>query len=571
MSGPFNRRHTVLGGELSSTNDSNKRQRVATMMEGGLVTQALSSGTLGAARARRLSSLVAEPQVQIQQLEDAVAELKRAKREQSTADASRARALRKLQQALPAAEEMVQGAAAVLSANDEAALPSRALRAEQADAQALCTALAGKVRHAADTLAGHPRSGTSQPAVRGTLLAATDFCAVVRQVGGHIEQLHAQRAARSSHHNDSRALAIRVLGIDQVRAVVIDSLSLRNLFALRRTCRDFQRWSVTEVACLPPLALEQEAFEICPLTFTAGHPEYRISMEIKVPQHNFPMGDNGTAMVDGPGYSSLYLAGGGDRYESSSMQSSASVWRPDPSGETEGEWHALDPLPTGISGATGCVVTMADGEQVLALVGGTHKIIDNRDDDDSDDDDHTAVKVIVLRSGGWETLTAVPVASPCYRHAYRTVALPNGRLAVVGLGTTRREVHVLDIEAESWRRLPDLTVARMYPLLVVRGHTIFVLGGLNLFSAPLFSCEKLTLKDDDEGEGGWRQCIAMPTGAPPPDEYEHKRSRAFLVRDSLLVTCLQEEGNTIVLLRLYDFGTRRWYSTKIQRNYDACA
>jgi hypothetical protein len=273
--------------------------------------------------------------------------------------------------------------------------------------------------------------------------------------------------------------------------------------------------------------------------------------------------DEGTAVVEGPD-NCIYLAGGGYEYDFDSMRRSVSLWRPNPPGTTGGKWHALAPLPTRVSDATGCVVAMADGEKVLALVGGTHI---ESDGSDAEKDE----KVIVLRNGNWQALTSCPIGlmHARYRRYYKTVALPNGRLAVVGAGATNREVHVLDIEADTWSKLPNLTVARQNPLLAVRGQTLFVLGGLDPGNGDrLYSCEKYML-EEDAYEGSWCQCVAMPIGAGTSSQsaYQHARARAYIVRDSLLVATQEGPGEDGILLRLYDFGMQRWYGKRTTLNY----
>jgi hypothetical protein len=582
------RRCTVLGDDLlastsssapSASSSTSKRQRVAS--GAGRSTAAAAAGSAGSA--------AAEPKVQVRQLQDALAALQQAEHDQACADASRAKALKKIQTALPAAEEMVRGATqTLLSAHQEAVPPPRSLRAEQADAQTRSNALAVDVRRAAGALAEHAYTGPSQPAVKGALASGRKFLAAVTQVSGHVGQLHAQRAANSSNHNDSRALSIRVLGIDQVRSAVLGSLSLRNLLAMCRTCRDFHRWAVSEVAALPPLLSNCLGSGICTITFTRGRPETYNSLEIDIPV-DFAKGAEGTAITHGPGNHTLYLAGGGDDDEKRSMLRSVSVWRPSRPGELGGKWHALPPLPTRVTGATSCVVTMGNGEEVLAVVGGIHRDSgvesdDESDDDDSDDDETETLKVMVLSKGSWQPLAPVPIpvaqlarfldAEP----VYRTVALPNGRLAVVGADSECREVHVLDIEADSWSKLPDLTIARKHPLVVVRDQTMFVLGGLAprgyAGGVPLFSCEKHTVGDDDGGGGGggggggsgggWTDCAAIPDWQER-EEDDHAMARAHLVQDSLLVAC--NDGHSVIALRVYDSGTERWYSTEIKTNF----
>ena len=586
------RRRTVLGDDLlaptsssapSTSSSTSKRQRAASGPAAaglGLFAAAGRSAAAAAAAARSAAAAAAaaaaEPKVQVKELESAIEALQQAKHDQARADASRAEALKKIQKALPAAEEMLRGAAeTLLSAHEEAVPPPKSLRAEQADAQARSKALAVEVHRATGALAEHAYGAPSLPAVQGALTSGKKFLAAVKQVSGHVEQLHAQHAANSGGHNDSRPLAIRVLGIDQVRSVVLGSLSLRNLFAMRRACRDFWRWSVFEVATLPPLVLPCLG-ELNTFTFARGRPEYRTSTRIQIPETDFPGCDGRkfdacrSAIAHGPGNSSIYLAGGGGDDDPGSMLRSVSVWRPGNAGEIGGEWCALPPLPTRVTNASSCVVTVADGEEVLAVVGRIHKPV-TEGDDASDANTPTALEVMVLREGTWQTLSSVP-AAPRRQMSwcdYRAVALPNGRLAVVGADSRHREIHVLDIEADTWSTLPDLPVPHTHPLVVMRGQTMFVLGGLTPGAwdfergVPTFSCEKHTLEDD--GDGDWDDCATMPIWTRQPLVTDLTESRAYLVRDSLLVACLNVSGD--VSLRLYDFDTNHWHSRDIEADF----
>ena len=495
---------------------------------------------------------------EVKQLEAALQQLRRAERAQKEADDERAKAVKLLGAAVPAAVEMVRGATETLSKHEVAAAPSKALRAEQADAQARSDTLAGEVCQAVSQLAQLPAKSVCRPSVASARGRGAAFLTAVREVSGHLGQLHATLAASAAGANDGRSLVLRVLGIDQIRTVMLANLSLRRLFAVRRVCRDFESWSRAEVALLPRLPMDNIGEFVQTVTFDRGLFCFGYKQHLKVPPAFATMiGSALATSADGK----IFLAGGDGDSSSGGDDSTCgvSVWRPAGHG---GQWHALPPLPTALSGAKACTVTMADGEEVLAIA--------------SDDDSGSGIAVMVLRKGNWAALKS----SPTYRRdKFSVCALPGGRLAIAG-GRDRSyegmtDVEVLDVAANSWTALPKLSQSRTNPGMVACGGNLFVLGGgaeeegEGLNELELFSSEQLATDGSDDE---WSEIATMsPTGeVSAPATVAATESVSFCLRKSLVSVQQSMESwhannKPGTCLRLYDLETGRWYSKEYSR------
>ena len=547
-----------------------KRRRAAASSGGGdyrgrpAPTAAVAAADAPAART------APQKRVEVAQLEAVLYELKRAEQAQAAADAARAKALQKLNITVPAVEKMVRDAAQTLSAHQTAAPASRAMRAEQAEAQTRGATQAGEVRLAAAELGLHPATGPSQPALVAARSRGEALLRTARAVSTHLEQLHATLAANAEGHNDGKSLALRVLSIGSVRGAVMKQFTLRQLFALRRVCRDFETWSCFEVRTLLPLPVSDRLIssDFKLLSFATGRPE--IGRHVIRPPADMPDNIMGNTLVraqDG----SIFLAGGQmlprwdlnqlGRPDRTSPIRSVNVWRPSARGGVGGHWDALPPLPTDMSHAKGCVVTMADGEEVLALMGGRS-------------DESRSISVMVLRHGTWSTLKALQ----SYRKSFAVCAMPGGRLAVLGGyvgGVMKTRVHVLDIAQDTWSRLPEIAHGRSNPTVACIRGTLYVVGGwkmeigadhrATITAVP--SCEKHTL-----GDTKWAAFTAPPEDADGADGgnrisiSDDDSARSSFVRSCLVVT---ERSHTPgarlhdTTLRVHDFESGRWHSTGV--------
>jgi hypothetical protein len=74
----------------------------------------------------------------------------------------------------------------------------------------------------------------------------TELVGAAAVVDHRREQLNATLSAHAVGYNSRRCLCLRVLSVDALREAVLSNLSLRGLWAIRRVCREFLRWSQAE-------------------------------------------------------------------------------------------------------------------------------------------------------------------------------------------------------------------------------------------------------------------------------------------------------------------------------------
>jgi hypothetical protein len=571
--------------QVDGTAGSSKRRRTTR-------TPAVDEATTPAAAAA-----AAAPHAQIRQLDTALKKLKRAETAQAAADAERAEAVQMMQDALPAVETMVRDAAKALS--EQAVPTSKALQAEQIDAQERSSALVGDVRTAISTLAQQPATGASLPVVMDARRRGKKLMAAAATVSEHIEQLHATLAASAAEANDGRSLVLRVLGIDQVRDSVMANFSLRQLFSVRRTCKDFERWFRAEIATSPPIPVADYG-RIELLTFDQGKPVRWTKQDIKPPFPDL----HGACLVRGAD-GSIYLAGG-RKYGKFAQDLSChvSVWRPAPLRGGKGQWYPLPSLPAGLHNAKGCVVTMGDGEEVLVLLGGD--TISEEDDAAGEGADPDTwggaadrmLKVRVLRNGSWSSLK--PTAA---RDCFSVCPLSNGRLAIVGGETwwgssdddISAKVEVLDIARGTWTDLPAMSQGRLNPGVVEHRQSLFVLGGAcehegGTHHLQRFSCEQLAVGGGSSSGGGggggadeagsgddasWTDVASMSADGEQSAAIMHGEA-AFAnipvtakIRNSLVVVQRLEGDNLSdnAMLRVYDYDAKKWFFKEVRRIY----
>eukprot|EP01045_Picozoa_sp_COSAG04_P003174 COSAG04_NODE_127_length_24502_cov_31.657583_8_plen_466_part_00 len=345
------------------------------------------------------------------------------------------------------------------------------------------------------------------------------------RVAHQLEQLHATLAAQSGDHNDGACLMLRVLAIDNIRRNIMSNLSLVLLYRIQRVCSDFRLWSRAALpaagvlapmaaragseSILSPTALSQKVEVAHVGTLSCGSVPFPEELQVPDGRQIFDM-----AVARGPG-GSIYLAGGKQNVIAHDLLVDSSVtavpdvraWRPGPNG---GRWESLPPMPSAVSDAGVCAVTMPEGDEALVVIGRTV-------------DRETARTVQVLRRGSWSELSPFPSD----RRNFSLCALSGGRIVVIGGQTQETDnfisifresqvVEMLDISQDSWETLPEMREGRIRPQVVEHNGTLTVIGGSKMgegFQSSLFpssrqmhtSCEQLQI-----GAEEWAEMAPLP-------------------------------------------------------------
>jgi hypothetical protein len=564
-----------------------------------------TSGHGGAAGGLLQSGRRREQAPQIRQLATAIATVRKAEHLRAQAEAKLARGLQLYRSALPNVESMLAGANEALIEH-ASAVPAQ--RASHAAASRDSTQAATRVRN---VLHRGGDGDSAQLCITAVQRAGSQLLHAARVVDHQLEQLHTTLAATSAEGNSKACLALRILGVDAVRAAVFVHLSLRQMLAVRRVCHDFDQWSREEAAPLMPMPLfsqryrhresYNELIHANSISFGNGGvflaqslggflPCYQMSNETTVPAApDDAQSQNSAAastkhellsVLSGVATSrsshGCYMVGGErkllgdkpwetDHWRDTEYLTCACVWRPAAHGHGKGgRWHSLPPLPAGRADAQVCAVTMPEGDEVVVVIGGR-----------TADSPRGCAGVLMLRHGAWNELA--PLRSS--RFHFTACALPPGRVAIAGgVAGARRfsfnnpavdTVEVLDVSRNLWSDLPRMRHTRTAANMVACGEMLTVLGGVTNGASPLargvtvVTCEQLL-----PGADSWTEMHDIPTGVMQQDYSSLLPGNLVrggaLVKGSIVLTTLEEASRRGYAARVHIYcpDSRRWFTSE---------
>jgi hypothetical protein len=374
---------------------------------GGSSDGGMRRGDGGGSFSSPLSSLSLSSGCSLEELRGAIASLQHAEQ-------MRAAALTVIQRHLPRVEDSVFHSTESLQRH-RLLLPSRAAREELRGAEAQSHRAASDVREAM----GHQALHDHQP-WRRLVSSAEQLVGSATQIWCAHQQVNATLSAHSDAHNSVHSLLLRVMAIDPLRQQILSLLSLRELWLVRRVCRDFNSWSHKECAAVPSVPyFNQSAYGGIGMVDPQRLQTHKLD-------HVGATRQDSAIAVSACG--DIYRAGGFVRDGSSMSDPVATdccdVWMRD-SADGRRRWRTLPPLPTARTHARACAVPVApeggggDGADVaLVVVGGRTRRISGED----------LRTVEMMRGGSWVTVRT-PVSPLPHLPAW-TGVLPSARASV---------------------------------------------------------------------------------------------------------------------------------------------
>jgi hypothetical protein len=359
-----------------------KARKAEAARRGGGSDGGMRRGGGGGSFSSPLSSLSLSSDRSLEELRVAIASLQHAEQ-------MHAAALTVIQRHLPRVEDSVFHSTESLQRH-RLLLPSRAAREELRGAEAQSHRAASDVREAM----GHQALHDHQP-WRRLVSSAEQLVGSATQIWCAHQQVNATLSAHSDAHNSAHSLLLRVMAIDPLRQQILSLLSLRELWLVRRVCRDFNSWSHKECAAVPSVPyFNQSAYGGIGMVDPQRLQTHKLD-------HVSATRQDSAIAVSACG--DVYRTGGFVRDGSSMSDPVATdccdVWMKD-SADGRRRWRTLPPLPTARTHARACAVPVApegggDGADVaLVVVGGRTRRISGED----------LRTVEMMRGGSWVTV-----------------------------------------------------------------------------------------------------------------------------------------------------------------------